>query len=139
MSNQITEVKEESPAEREQGGEHGGRQHFGGGRGRGGPRFGGRGGRPRGGGSGGDGPKKFEDRRPRDGGRGGDGRSGPERVMQEKLDQIRGATYDLPALDTSEKKFSGRSRLYIGKQLLLSIETIQFLILYTHINCNHFI
>lgn len=41
-------------------------------------------------------------------------RPGPERMMYEKLNQMGGHTYDLPLLDTKEKKFSGRSRLYIG-------------------------
>lgn len=52
------------------------------------------------------------------GGPRGDGsQSGPrnpdERIM-EKLAGVSGPTYDLPPLDTAEKKFSGRNRLYIG-------------------------
>lgn len=34
--------------------------------------------------------------------------------INERLSGIGGATYDLPAIDMSEKKFSGRNRLYIG-------------------------
>ena len=45
------------------------------------------------------------------------GRDGPrgrfDRVM-DRLSQIQGPTHDLPALDSSEKKFSGRARIYIG-------------------------
>lgn len=39
---------------------------------------------------------------------------GAERTMFEKLNQLGGSTYDLQPLETTEKKFSGRSRLYIG-------------------------
>lgn len=34
--------------------------------------------------------------------------------FNEKLSQIRGPTFDLAPLETAEKMFSGRSRLYIG-------------------------
>ena len=49
---------------------------------------------------------------------GGDRRSGGpggrfDRVL-DKLNQIQGPTHDLPALDSTEKKFSGRARIYIG-------------------------
>lgn len=87
---------------------------FGGGRGhpyqRGG-RGGGLGGPPRGGGRGGFNRNSSErDMRP-DGLRGPGGRF--DRVM-DKLSQIQGPTHDLPSLDTAEKKFSGRARIYIG-------------------------
>ena len=36
-----------------------------------------------------------------------------DRVM-DKLNQIQGSTLDLPQLDMTEKKFSGRARIYIG-------------------------
>ena len=36
-----------------------------------------------------------------------------DRVM-DRLSQIQGPTHDMPALDMSEKKFSGRARIYIG-------------------------
>lgn len=45
--------------------------------------------------------------------RGDGGRSMDDRIM-EKLSQMVGPTYDLPPLDATEKKFSGRSRLYLG-------------------------
>lgn len=52
------------------------------------------------------------------GGPGGDFnrmQGGPaERNMHDKLMQIMGPTFDLNPLDQTEKKFSGRSRLYIG-------------------------
>lgn len=51
------------------------------------------------------------------GGRGGMRGSmggGMERTLYDKLNQIGGPTYELPPLDQTEKKFSGRSRLYIG-------------------------
>lgn len=41
------------------------------------------------------------------------GRSMDDRIM-EKLSQMVGPTFDLPPLDATEKKFSGRSRLYLG-------------------------
>ena len=31
-----------------------------------------------------------------------------------RLQEIQGPTHEIPPVDTSEKKFSGRSRLYIG-------------------------
>lgn len=34
--------------------------------------------------------------------------------IQDRLNGISGPAYELPAVDTSEKKFSGRNRLYIG-------------------------
>ena len=43
----------------------------------------------------------------------GGGRGGFDRVL-ERLQTIYGPTLDLPNLDTSNVKFSGRSRLYIG-------------------------
>lgn len=62
------------------------------------------------------------------GGRGGgnnpnDGEDGPRGLggqgrfvdkIVEKLANMNGPTFDLPPLDTAEKKFSGRTRLYIG-------------------------
>ncbi|XP_044753813.1 protein no-on-transient A-like [Coccinella septempunctata] len=38
----------------------------------------------------------------------------PQDKMMEKLNQISGSTLDLPPLDMTEKKFSGRNRLYVG-------------------------
>lgn len=102
------------------GGQQGGHRefsggHHGGGRGRGGGRFGR--GRGRGGG-GGEGGGRFDDRRrPRDGERneGGGGRGAAmERIMMDKLKQLQGPTYELPPLEATEKKFCGRSRLYVG-------------------------
>ncbi|XP_063983032.1 hrp65 protein-like [Diachasmimorpha longicaudata] len=55
----------------------------------------------------------------RGGGRGGGGdrgmgnRSQDDRIM-EKLMSINGPTFELAAQDTTEKKFSGRNRLYVG-------------------------
>ncbi|XP_057318640.1 hrp65 protein-like isoform X1 [Microplitis mediator] len=67
---------------------------------------GGRGGGGRGGGRGG-----------RGGGGGGDrnmgNRSQEDRLM-ERIMSLNGPTHDLPPQDTSEKKFSGRNRLYVG-------------------------
>ncbi|KRT83332.1 RNA binding protein [Oryctes borbonicus] len=37
-----------------------------------------------------------------------------ERLMYEKLNEICGPTFELPPLDTTEKTFSGKCRLYIG-------------------------
>lgn len=37
-----------------------------------------------------------------------------ERIMFEKLNEMCGPTYDLQPLDATEKKFSGKCRLYIG-------------------------
>lgn len=34
--------------------------------------------------------------------------------VNDRLSQMCGPTFELPPVDTSEKKFSGRSRLYIG-------------------------
>jgi|DeetaT_18_FD_contig_91_225600_length_1955_multi_3_in_0_out_0_2 proline- and glutamine-rich splicing factor len=50
-----------------------------------------------------------------EGGRGGfhGGRGQYDRVM-DKLQNIQGPTYDLEPLDMSERKFSGRARIYIG-------------------------
>ncbi|CAH0555204.1 unnamed protein product [Brassicogethes aeneus] len=39
---------------------------------------------------------------------------GPNEKFREKLEQLRGNTFDLPPVDLEEKKFSGRNRLYIG-------------------------
>lgn len=54
---------------------------------------------------------------PQGGPRGDGPQAGPrnpdDRVM-EKLATMVGPTFDLPPLDTTEKKFSGRNRLYIG-------------------------
>ena len=44
---------------------------------------------------------------------GGGNRGNFDRVI-DKLRQIEGPTFDLPALDMAEKKFSGRARIYIG-------------------------
>lgn len=41
------------------------------------------------------------------------GRNIDDRLL-EKLSQISGPTFELPPLDTSERKFAGRNRLYIG-------------------------
>lgn len=38
----------------------------------------------------------------------------PEDRINERLALISGPTFELPQLDMSEKKFSGRNRLYIG-------------------------
>lgn len=38
----------------------------------------------------------------------------PQDKMMDKLNQISGSTLDLPPLDMTEKKFSGRNRLYVG-------------------------
>lgn len=38
----------------------------------------------------------------------------PDERLMEKASQLSGPTYDLPSVDTMEKKFSGRSRLYVG-------------------------
>jgi len=104
------------------GGPHGGdRGAPGGGRGapggRGGP--GGRG-APGGGGRGGPGGRGGRGNTPGDGGHGGGGRGGMgggfNRVdhFARKLQEVQGPTLDLPPVDTSEKQFSGRSRLYVG-------------------------
>ena len=52
----------------------------------------------------------------RGGPRGGGGNSGFRGVdhTARRLQEIGGPTHELPPLDTSEKQFSGRSRLYIG-------------------------
>lgn len=49
-----------------------------------------------------------------DGGQSGNRVHPAERIMNDKLNQLTGNTYELPPLSTEEKKFSGRSRLYIG-------------------------
>lgn len=62
---------------------------------------------------------------PRGGGGGGMGNSGPREQggmqnrspddrLNDRISQISGPTFDLPPLDSTEKKFSGRGRLYIG-------------------------
>ncbi|XP_025835594.1 hrp65 protein [Agrilus planipennis] len=51
---------------------------------------------------------------PREMGPGGGPGRNPDDRLNEKLAQLSGHTIDLPPLDTTEKKFSGRSRLYIG-------------------------
>ena len=56
---------------------------------------------------------------PNDGGHGGRGGMGGNfggRVdhVARKLQEVAGPTLDLPPVDTSEKQFSGRSRLYVG-------------------------
>ncbi|XP_017768241.1 PREDICTED: hrp65 protein-like [Nicrophorus vespilloides] len=65
------------------------------------PNFQGGGGGPGGGGGGGGGPEnnivKMQ-----------------ERMIKEKLSEVSGPTVDLPQLNQTEKKFSSRSRLYIG-------------------------
>lgn len=38
----------------------------------------------------------------------------PDDRLMEKLSTMAGPTFDLQPLDTAEKKFSGRNRLYIG-------------------------
>lgn len=43
----------------------------------------------------------------------GGGRSQDDRLM-ERIMAISGPTHELPAIDTEEKKFSGRNRLYVG-------------------------
>lgn len=48
------------------------------------------------------------------GSRNGDGPRSLDDRIQERLMSISGPAYELPAVDTSEKKFSGRNRLYIG-------------------------
>lgn len=52
----------------------------------------------------------------RGGPRGGGGNSGFRGIDHtvRRLQEIAGPTHELPPLDTSEKQFSGRSRLYIG-------------------------
>lgn len=42
------------------------------------------------------------------------GMRNPDDRLLEKLAPLAGPTYDLPPLDTAEKKFSSRNRLYIG-------------------------
>lgn len=63
-----------------------------------------------------DGPGRGGMNRSFEGGRGGGfhgGRGQYDRVM-DKLNQMQGPTYDLEPLDMSERKFSGRARIYIG-------------------------
>ncbi|XP_030762505.1 hrp65 protein-like isoform X1 [Sitophilus oryzae] len=56
------------------------------------------------------------------GGRGGDGDQGvdgdgnrrPMDRILEKINTLQGPTYELPPVDTTEKKFNGRNRLYVG-------------------------
>lgn len=51
------------------------------------------------------------------GGPRGDGPQGmrnPDDRLIEKLMPLSGPTYDMPPLDQSERRFSGRNRLYIG-------------------------
>ncbi|XP_067013270.2 hrp65 protein isoform X2 [Anabrus simplex] len=74
----------------------------GGGMGRGGGRGGGRGSRFRGGGGGGG------------GGRDDRGMRSQDDRLNERLAALSAPTHDLPPQDHSEKKFSGRCRLYIG-------------------------
>lgn len=76
---------------------------------------GGRGGRGGGGGGGGGGRNNMGG-----GGLGGGhdrtmggGRSQDDRLM-ERIMSISGPTHELPPIDTEEKKFSGRNRLYVG-------------------------
>lgn len=96
----------------------------GGGGGRGGPHGGGNRGGGRGGGGGhqgggdrrgpGGGPNRGGPGGPR-GGPGGHNRDGPRRdFVLDRLGQIQGPTHELPAINITEKKFSGRSRLYVG-------------------------
>lgn len=100
---------------------------FGGQRGGGGPNRGGDRnyeGRPRRGGGhqGGRGPIKQEDGSGPQDGEGGPrgpperrfGMRGPEDKFLERVQQLSGPTFDLPAITMSEKKFNGRNRLYIG-------------------------
>ena len=48
-------------------------------------------------------------------GGGGEGGGGGRRdFVMEKLQNIQGPTHELPPLDMTEKKFSGRARLYVG-------------------------
>jgi len=46
-------------------------------------------------------------------GRGGYGRD-PTIMRLQEIQEIQGPTHELPPIDTSERRFSGRSRLYIG-------------------------
>lgn len=39
---------------------------------------------------------------------------GPEDKFLDRVNQLSGPTFDLPPLETTEKKFNGRNRLYIG-------------------------
>ncbi|KAL3267992.1 hypothetical protein HHI36_007126 [Cryptolaemus montrouzieri] len=129
-----TGVKVESSTENgnpEQINQGGNQQRVGNFRGRGGGRFGGRGRfqqnqqhqgnnqRMRNdsqGGQGQGGPK----REPREGNQRGFHRDGehmmktPQEKLHDKLHQLGGSTIDLPPLDMTEKKFSGRNRLYVG-------------------------
>lgn len=57
--------------------------------------------------------KRFGGPKNNEGGNPGMGRNIEDRI-HERLAQINGPTYDLPALDVVEKKFSGRNRLYVG-------------------------
>lgn len=63
-------------------------------------------------------PRSLMAQRPRGPFRSGPGRDdrprGQEERFNEKLASLAGPTHDLPPLDVSEKKFSGRNRLYIG-------------------------
>lgn len=50
--------------------------------------------------------------------RNGEGGGGPARSQDDRINErlaaLNGPAYELPTVDTSEKKFSGRNRLYIG-------------------------
>jgi len=75
-------------------------------------RGGGRGGGPqRGGGRGG--ASNNRNSMERQNMHGGGPRGNFDRVL-DKLNHIQGPTHDLPALDMTERKFSGRARIYIG-------------------------
>lgn len=78
----------------------------------GGPSRGGAGGPPRGGGPGDRGGRGGNRGGPRGGG-GNPNFRGMDHTTR-RLQEIQGPTLELPPVDTSEKQFSGRSRLYLG-------------------------
>ena len=60
------------------------------------------------------------DGRPRE--QGGPMMRNPDDRLNDRITQLSGPTFDLPPLDTEEKKFSGRGRLYIGN---IAVETTE--------------
>merc|ERR1719336_2406004 len=121
----MADTKKEGGTPRGRGGRGGmnrGGQGGGGGFARGGGTPGGRGGRggsvDRNAGAGGRGGSGFQGR---GGGRGGGYQGGQggwgggrQDFAMQRLQEIQGPTHELPPIDTSERQFSGRSRLYIG-------------------------
>ncbi|XP_049784561.1 hrp65 protein-like [Schistocerca cancellata] len=105
MENAANEMNIKNEEEHDRKGQNhaGQNNHPGGGRGEGRGNFDGRGG-----GFGG-GRGRFANR-PRDDNRG----RNPDDRLNERLAALMAPTHDLPPMDTTEKKFSGRCRLYIG-------------------------